>query len=155
MALTIWQLPDSIKTLIYEYDDTYQQTMKKEVLVELYKTKWIQWRNSQDCIYVRAVADHLLNVWGVWDDSPYGEPCNLYWFKKHYFPEDFRIVTSYNCDRGISVNIYSPYSCVFEGWVLNESEQRYMILLDNREVEDMVDIHWDLENNLYVWQKLY
>jgi hypothetical protein len=155
MALTFWQLPDSIKGLIYDYDDTYQKTMKNEVLVDLWKAKWIKWRNGLSSLSSKAVADHLLNVWGVWNDSPYGEPCNLYWFKKHYFPEDFRIVTSYTSVRGISVKVFSTNSCVFEGWVLRDSQQKDMVWLENREVENMIDIHWDMKNGLYVWQKLY
>ena len=150
-----WQLPDSIKSIIFEYDNTYKLKMKDEVFVNLWRTKWIHWRNGLDCIYSKVVMDHLFNMWGVWENSPYGEPCNIYWFKKHYFPDSFRIVTDYNSIRGVSVKVFSQYSCVFEGWVLNQSEQTDMVWLDNREVMNTIDIHWDVENGLFVWQKLY
>lgn len=129
--------------------------MKDEVFVDLWRTKWIQWRNGLDCIYSQVVIDHLFNVWGVLENSPYGVPCNIYWFKKHYFPDTFRIVTDYNSIRGVSVKVFSAHSCVFDGWVLNQSEQNDTVWLDNREVMNTIDIHWDLENGLFVWQKLY
>jgi hypothetical protein len=59
---------------------------------------------------------------------------------------------------GVSVKVFSSnFACVFDGWVLNESEQKETVWLENRvmDVLKTVDVHWDHHKKLYVWQKLY
>ena len=161
-ALTFWQLPDVLKSTVYEYDDTYKRIMKNVVLVDLWRTCWVGYRNNMKCPYCKVVLDHLFNSWGVWEDTYYcGIPTDINWFKKKYFPDNFKFVVNYCGDfcrnMGISVRVYSPKGCVFNGWVLNESEEKETVWIENDEVSifNAVEVHWDILEKLYVWQRHY
>lgn len=159
-ALTFWQLPADIKSTIFEFDDTYQRKMKETVLEDLWRTRWVKFRNDLDCPYCQVVLDHLFDLWGVYEDSGYGTT-QIYWHKRNYFPDNFRFEISYGgfCrNMGVSVKVYSStYACIFDGWVLNESEQKEATWLENRVVDALktIDVHWDHHKKLYVWQRLY
>ena len=50
---------------IFEYDDTYRQTLNDKVLVPLWQQVWNRWYHQIDCPFERAVMGHLLKTWGV------------------------------------------------------------------------------------------
>jgi len=156
---TFWQLPAELRTAIYEFDDTYQKKMKDVVLEDLWRSRWVKFRNDLDCRYCQVVLDYLFDLWGVYEDSGYGTT-QIYWHKRNYFPDDFRIEITQGgfCrDMGVGIKVYSAYACVFNGWVLNESEQKETSWLDNHVVDilNTTDVHWDRVNKLYVWQTLH
>jgi len=158
-ALTFWKLPDEIKGAIFEYDDTYQKKMKESVLEDMWRTCWVKFRNDIGCPYCQVVLDHLFDLWGVYEDSGYGTT-QIYWHKRNYFPDDFRFEIScggFCRNMGVTVKVFSSYSCVFDGWVLNQEEQGEADWLDNQIVDNLntTDVHWDHHEKLYVWQKMY
>ena len=56
-------LPSELKANIYQFDDTYKEKMKKEVLVDLWETKWTYWINTLECQYEQFVMNYLFQSW--------------------------------------------------------------------------------------------
>ena len=160
-AITFWNLPCVLKSTVYEYDDTYKRIMKNVVLVDLWRARWVGYYNSMECPYCKVVLDYLFNSWGVWEDNYCGIPTNILWCKQNYFPDNFKFVVNYCGDfcrnMGVSVRVYSPEGCVFNGWVLNETEEKETVWIENAEVNifNAVEVHWDIQEKLYVWQRHY
>ena len=103
--------------------------------------------------------DYLFKQWGFDEDD-----CDRHsWQRETYFPNEFRFVISNNSNfvnnAGISIKIYTSTPDfanfeVFEGWVLNESEQKEAALLSNRKLDrlNIENVHWN-DENLYLWRQ--
>lgn len=160
-SMTFWKLPDVLRSAIYQYDDTYKKQMKNVVLEDLWCTCWIKYRNSMDCPYCQVVLDHLFNSWGVCDRYFNVNSEGIYWCKTNYFPDNIKFVIDYNgnfCrNMGVSVRVNSPEGCVFNGWVLNETEEKETVWIDNDEIDvfNAIEVHLDHEQKLYVWQRSF
>lgn len=158
MALTFWQLPDSIKTLIFEYDDTYQQKMKKIVLDNIWQASWSRYYRHLDCEYSRLVFDYLFGVWGVHRCEPFAT--SYLWRKEVTFLENIRVVINYGNgfllgNLGTSIKVMDGPLCLFDGWVLDEYEEREIVSLDNRVLDALhaADVYWNHDGKLFLWQK--
>ena len=133
--------------------------MKETVLEDLWRSRWVKFRNDLDCRHCQVVLDYLFDLWGIYEDSGYGT-APIYWHKRTYFPDEFRIEITYGGfyrDMGVSIKVYSAYACVFNGWVLNQQENNEMSQLETRILDNLnaTDVYWDREKKLYVWQTLY
>ena len=155
------KLPDSVLGEIISYDDTYQKIMQEKVLVNIWKSRWLKFADGLECPCCKLAMDYLFQQWGF-DEDDYRVENK--WNRENYFPNDFRFVVSYTSNfvknMGISIKIYtSTHSAdfeVFEGWVLDESEQKEAALISNRQLDAMKieNVHWN-DEELYLWQQFY
>jgi len=155
------KLPDTILGKIFTLDDTYQRIMQEKVLVNIWKGRWQKFSDGLECPYCKLVVDYLFQQWGFDDYDDYTNLENQ-WQRENYFPDEFRFVISNtsNCvkNTGISIKIYTTTPDfadfqVFEGWVLNESEQKEAALISNRELERLKieNVHWN-DEKFYLWR---
>jgi hypothetical protein len=156
------KLPDSVLGGIFNYDDTYQKIMQEKVLVNIWKGRWQKFADKLECPYCKLAMDYLFLEWGFDEDGYHVESK---WKRETYFPDEFRFVISNTSNfvknMGISIKIYtSTPDCVdfevFEGWVLNESEQKEAALISNRKLDKLKieNVHWN-DENLYLWRQFY
>ena len=151
------KLPDYVLGEIFSYDDTYQKIMQEKVLVNIWKSRWLKFADGLECPCCKLAMDYLFQQWGF-DEDDYRVENK--WNRENYFPNDFRFVVSYTSNfvknMGISIKIYtSTHSAdfeVFEGWVLDESEQKEAALISNRQLDAMKieNVHWN-DEQLYLW----
>ena len=153
------KLPDSVLGKIISYDDTYQKIMQEKVLVNIWKGRWLRFADGIECPYCKLALDYLFQQWGF-DEDDYDRDS---WQRETYFPNEFRFIISNNSNfvniAGISIKIYTSTPDfanfeVFEGWVLNESEQKEAALLSNRKLDrlNIENVHWN-DENLYLWRQ--
>ena len=156
------KLPDSVLGEIISYDDTYQKIMQEKVLVNIWKGRWQKFADGLECPYCKLALDYLFQQWGVDEDSYNVESK---WLRETYFPNEFRFVISNTSNfvknAGISIKIYTstPEFAdfeVFEGWVLNESEQKEAALISNRKLDNLKieNVHWN-DEDLYLWRQFH
>ena len=159
------KLPDNVLGEIISYDDTYQKIMQEKVLVNIWKGRWQKFADGLECPYCKLAMDYLFQQWGIGDyEDDYHYEENK-WQRVTYFPDEFRFVVSNTSNfvnnMGISIKIYTSTPDfadfeVFEGWVLNESEQKEAALISNRKLDrlNIENVHWN-DENLYLWRKFY
>jgi hypothetical protein len=157
------KLPDSVLGEIFTLDDTYQKIMQEKVLVNIWKGRWQKFADGLECPYCKLAMDHLFEQWGFYDDDDHWQFHK--WSRENYFPNEFRFVISNTSNfvknMGISIKIYTSTPDfanfgVFEGWVLNESEQKEAVLISNRKLDrlNIENVHWN-DEKLYLWQQFY
>lgn len=95
------QLPDNLRSKIYEYDNTYKDIMK-DVLVDVWRESWFKtYRKTQDP-NIALVLKHLFMGWGVFYDyllfseSP----------KTNILPDDVKIIYNLNNKGFISISVF-------------------------------------------------
>jgi len=157
------KLPDSLLGEIISYDDTYQKIMQEKVLVNIWESRWLKFADGLECPYCKLALEYLFQQWG------FGEDDDSYYYSKfrreNYFPNEFRFVISNTSNfvknAGISIKIYTSTPDfadlgVFEGWVLNESEQKEAALISNRKLDRLKieNVHWN-DENLYLWRQFH
>lgn len=80
-------LGDDMVRNIIEYDDTYKQIYKKDVVHSIWVAAWKNWRkNSYECkdSYIAEMIDWLFDLWGItWKHE---EPIKF--FQKRFLPSD-------------------------------------------------------------------
>ena len=156
------KLPDSVLGEIISYDDTYQKIMQEKVLVNIWKGRWKKFADGLECPYCKLAMDYLFQQWGFDEDDYHVESK---WKRETYFPDEFRFVISNTSNfvknMGISIKIYTSTPDfadfeVFEGWVLDESEQKEAARISNRQLDAMKieNVHWN-DEELYLWQQFY
>lgn len=160
MALTFWNLPASIKSLIYEFDDTYQCKMKEGLSTYVWKASWSLWFKRLECQYCRLVFEHVFERMGMRQFRPI-DAHNWYidWCKSFVFPDKVRISFEYddvmfNEVRGDLVKVMVENTCLFEGWVLDEYQnKKAMDDLDHWRALDVYEKYVDGVGMLTLWEK--
>ena len=130
--------------------EEYKNIMK-DVLVDLWKMVWLYWRDCLNTSMERLVMDYLFKGWGIIEDYL---DLSCEWFKDNYFPDNFSIIIN-NDKFGNIVNVYNGKDCIFEGIILNEEEQTEKVWCENKNIVDCIDVHWDIEEGIYLWQKFH
>jgi len=122
--------------------------LMNEVFDDLWKVVWIYDKEKLNTPEERMVFEYLLKGWGVLDDFP----CD--WFKKHYYPDNIKMIMEEN-DFEISVAVFYEEKIIFEGTILNQEEQNKRVWSENGSYTNYIDVYWDDEYGLYLWQKVY
>lgn len=138
----------TIMTTITKIEE-YKNIMK-EVLIDLWKMVWLYWRDCLNTPMERLVMDYLFKGWGILEDYL---DFSCEWFKDNYFPDNFTIII-FNDKFGKIVKVNNGKDCIFEGIILNEEEQKEKVWSENENIVDSIDVHWDIEEGLYLWQHL-
>jgi len=58
-------------------------------------------------------------------------------------------------DFEISVAVFYEEKIIFEGTILNQEEQNKRVWSENGSYTNYIDVYWDDEYGLYLWQKVY
>jgi len=136
-------LPKDVVSKIYEYDSTYKEHMTKNVLEAIWKKAWFRMKGKCDSVDTKAVISFLFWKWGV-----EGYQASIYWYKKHYFPTEFKNYTVENdtCTHVcIHMTIGNTVVSAFNGYV-----SHYDYFEDNTHII----VFNDDENDLVVYQHL-
>ena len=168
--------PDLIR-FIFEFDDTYKQLFQDQVLLDIWQTSWRNWHTSMLCPYKNLVMDWLMNMWGVYSDNVNE---SLY-FRKLYHTDKIVVTTDFvgvgvDVDNDIlysdnSQDIYGEednYKCqvkvymknvtgmavIFSGEILTDKQYKADCQKENHHFEHMIDIHWNNETGLVLFQQL-
>ena len=143
---------------IFEYDDTYRQTLNDKVLVPLWQQVWNRWYHQIDCPFERAVMGHLLKTWGVWDNDVHSLSWykNVSWYRNHYFPDCVRVVGSVNdttneMDVFVYMNNHGRCLCVFDGKVLTQLQYKQDCLKETGNQISYIDVDEDMETGMVVY----
>jgi hypothetical protein len=160
-SIGFWQLPDDIKRHIFEYDDTYRNIMKNDVSIDLWRNAWIRERNSIDSDYFGLVYDYLFHMWGVYEDPSVHCESTTRHYARNCLPGNYKLVMDFDRpiyqQMGLSVRVENKLdnTCIFDGWILTESEHRDTSWLDTRVIDylNVEDVHWDIGMGLYLWQR--
>ena len=166
-------LPDSIKGEIFALDNTYKKIMQDEVLVNIWKSRWQKFADKLECPLCMLVMDFLFDLWGINPETELDTGDRYYSFiRENHFPNDIRFVISNHSDffgqMGVSIKVYNtsmpvdsnssstePYYCMFEGWVLNDSEQKQTVSISNSyfDSRNIENVFWN--ENLNLWRKCW
>jgi len=145
-------LPREIQSNIYQYDGTFKEKMSKEVLLELWKTKWIYYFNSIKCPYHKFMLNYLFMDWGIWDDETNGEKSDIY--KNLMFPDDISVHIR-ETRIGIVVRVDKDDENLFDGWILDEYDYREKIWLEYDHVLNMMEVYEDKEQGMYLYVRIH
>jgi hypothetical protein len=91
LASRIGHLSPDLLRFIYEFDDTYKQWFKQQVLQDIWQTSWCRWHNKLTCSYKYLVMEWLFKTWGI--DDMY--KTQSFWFSKHYHVSDVVVITRF------------------------------------------------------------
>jgi len=122
--------------------------LMNEVFDDLWKVVWIYEKEKLNTPEERMVFEYLLKGWGVLNDFT----CE--WCKKHYYPDNIKIIFENDYD-GVSVAVFYEEKIIFEGMILNQEEQNKRVWSENGSYTNYIDVYWDDEYGLYLWQKVY
>ena len=143
---------------IFEYDNTYRQTLNNKVLVPLWKQVWNRWYHQIDCPFKRAVMGHLLKIWGVWDNDVHSFSWykNVSWYRNHYFPDCVHVVLSVNdatneMDVSVYMNNHGRCLCVFDGKVLTQLQYKQDCLEETGNKISYIDVDEDMESGMVIY----
>jgi len=125
--------------------------MMNQVFDDLWKVVWMYEKEKLNTVEERMVLDYLFKGWGIIYDC-LEFPCD--WFKKNYYPDNIKIIIEDN-DFEVSAVVFYEDKIIFEGIILNQEEQNKRVWSDNGSFNNYVDVHWDDEYCLYLWQKVY
>ena len=166
-------LPDSIKGEIFALDDTYKKIMQKEVLVNIWKSRWTRFVDKMEHPLCKLTMEYLLDIWGFNPDSDMFDETNTFhnsWIRENYFPSNVRFVINHNSDffgnMGVSIKVYNsmpidstgiPDYLIFDGWILNESEESKAVLIDNGyfDARKIENVWWDSYGSLFLYKKCW
>lgn len=165
-------LPDSIKGKIFDLDDTYKKIMQEEVLVNIWKSRWTRFVDKLEHPMCKLTMEYLLDIWGFNPESDMFDDTNTRyssWIRENYFPSNVRFVINNNSDffenMGVSITVYNSmpidsnsnpdYSnyIMFDGWILNESEEEKTLSISNRKFDarKIENVWWN--ESLFLYKK--
>jgi len=170
------QLSPDLLRFIFEFDDTYKQRFKNQVLINIWQTSWRNWHTSLLCPYKHLVMDWLMDTWGVYSDNAEE---SLY-FRKHYHTDNIVVTTgfvdlnienlnmiytndseeivgeedNYKCKVKVYIKHATGMYVIFSGEILTNKQYKTYCQKENHYIEHMIDVHSNIETGLVLFQQL-